>query len=754
MAKKEYSSFNEFVSTQLNPAQKEAVEHLKGPILVIAGAGSGKTRVITARIANLMLNHGAQAEQIVALTFTNKAAQEMKERIQLFLDKGKQLPFIGTFHAYCLQLLKQNIHLLESPFFSILDEDDQRKIVNDILHRNHLEKQLNVRQAIYYLSQIKNKIDPTQHTYQKLVHIHPFMYDIYTAYEAEKRASRCYDFDDLLIETVKLLKTNKEFKEELQQKLRHVLVDEYQDTNIIQHELLKQLTLKNDIYIGDSLCVVGDEDQSIYSWRGATIANIRNFQHDFANTAIIKIEQNYRSVQQILDIANQVISNNDNRNPKNLWSEKKAKDRTRALTCLSEYQESDIIAQLLKRVRNKKEKMTAAILYRTHAQSRALEESLIKENIPYRIVGGVQFYERKEIKDLLAYLRLIVNPFDRPSFFRVINVPARGLGTKFEEDVYALWHQEPFLTFQQVVQKLIDTGVVTKTKKDAAASFIKIFKDLQATDSSLTALEAILVRTRYLNHLKEEYEAEDAETRIENIKELQEAFIHFATYGTTTVEKVLEDIALMQDRQAHAAHDTEQVLLMTLHGAKGLEFDLVILAGLEEGILPAARSLEDPQALEEERRLFYVGITRAREYLLLTHARYRYTYGRMLDQVQSRFLREIPSRLMPREEASSWRTDQMISFFAQWLPSHESSTSPTIEPKVTKLIKNESTARSSATASYQPTGRWKPNQPVMHEKYGMGVIQKVETKTDDTLYITAKFKTGIKKIVSKFLQLI
>lgn len=750
MEKKKHLSFDEFISTQLNPSQREAIEHSSGPLLVIAGAGSGKTRVITARIAHLIRKQQAPAESIIALTFTNKAAQEMKERIQQFLDKGQQIPFVGTFHSYCLQLLKQNISLLENPFYSILDEDDQKKIVNDILHRNNMEKQLNVRQAIYYLSQIKNKIDPTQHTYQKIVHIHPFIYDIYTAYEAEKRASRCYDFDDLLIETVKLLKKNKEFKAGIQQQIRHVLIDEYQDTNIIQHELLKNLTLQGGTFIGDSLCVVGDEDQSIYSWRGATIANIRNFKKDFPDTALIKIEQNYRSVQQILDVANHVISNNDNRNPKNLWSEKKAKDRTYALTCLSEYQESDIIAQLLKRVRTKKEKMSAAILYRTHAQSRALEEALIKENIPYRIVGGVQFYERKEIKDLLAYLRLIVNPFDRPSFFRVINVPARGLGAKFEEQVYDLWHQEPFLTFEQVVQKLIDSGAIPKSKKEASLAFLHVFTDLKGTDSSQAVLETILKRTRYLQHLKDEYETEDAEGRIENIKELQEAFIHFTTYGTHSVQQVLEDIALMQDRQAHASDDTNQVLLMTLHGAKGLEFDLVILAGLEEGVLPAARSLEDPQALEEERRLFYVGITRAREYLLLTHARYRYTYGRMQDQVSSRFLKEIPSRLVPREEASSWRTEQMIQFFFNWL----GSTVPVdVEKNESPQSKNPTT-RSSATASYQPSSRWKPNQPVMHEKYGMGVIQKVETKSDDTVYITAKFKAGIKKIVSKFLQLI
>jgi DNA helicase-2/ATP-dependent DNA helicase PcrA len=748
MTSKEIPSFNDFVNNQLNTAQRQAVELLNGPVLVIAGAGSGKTRVITARIANLILNHHVPAHAIVALTFTNKAAQEMKERIHQFVHGKDAIPFIGTFHSYCLQLLKKNSDLLDSPFFSILDEDDQRKIVHDILVRNHLEKQINVRQATYYLSQIKNKIDPTLVNSKTLGNIHPFMYDIYSAYEAEKRVSRCYDFDDLLIETVKLLKRNQEFKKELQQQLRHILVDEYQDTNVIQHELLKQLTLDNNTFASNSLCVVGDEDQSIYSWRGATIANIRNFQKDFPATIIIKIEQNYRSVQQILDIANQVISNNNSSNPKNLWSEKKAEDRTKALTCLSEYQESDAISSLLKQLRAAKKGLSSAILYRTHAQSRALEEALIKESIPYRIIGGVQFYERKEIKDLLAYLRLIVNPFDRPSFFRVINTPARGLGNKFEEQAYDLWNQEPFLTFHELIHKLIDTGIITKTKKDAALGFLTAFKDLQALDPSIDALEHILLRIHYMRHIKDEYDTQDAQVRLENIKELQEAFIHFATYGMTSVEQVLQEVALMQDKKAHVSQE-DQVLLMTLHSAKGLEFDLVILAGVEEAVLPSARSLRDPEALEEERRLFYVGITRAREYLLLTHARYRYTYGKMQDQSQSRFLREIPARLMPLEDASSWRIDTIRQCLAQWMNIATSQKSYTYK---SATISSEIKPRSVVTANFTPSSRWKTNQPVMHEKYGMGVIQNVEIKADNIIYVTAKFRAGVKKIVSTFLQ--
>lgn len=431
--------------------------------MVVAGAGSGKTRVITARITHLITNHGINPSAIVALTFTNKAAQEMKERIQHFLGhETKELPFIGTFHSYCLLLIKKNQHLLDSPFFSVMDEDDRTKLISSILKRNNLQKQITPKSLGYQISHIKNHIiDPDTPAFYR---DNRMIVDVYHTYEKEKKLSKCFDFDDLLLEGLRLFEKNNthnkyintSFKQEFHETVKHILVDEYQDTNIVQHTLLKQMTKDGDKIVADSICVVGDEDQSIYSWRGATVANIMNFKKDFPNTTVITIEQNYRSVQPILSIANQVITHNMERNPKKLWSKKTGNNRVRALSCLSEYQEAQAIAQLLKIIMQQKKQTSVAILYRTHFQSRAIEETLIKQNIPYKIIGGINFYERKEIKDILAYLRLVVNPFDRTSLFRIINTPTRGLGPAVEELIHGHWKDQPFLSFKNILTNLIE----------------------------------------------------------------------------------------------------------------------------------------------------------------------------------------------------------------------------------------------------------------------------------------------------------
>lgn len=454
---------NQFITQQLNHEQQKAVIQKNGVLLVIAGAGSGKTRIITARIAHLILNEHVPASSILALTFTNKAAKEMKERIELFLGDHAHPPYIGTFHSYCLRLLKKNNSLLDNQFISILDEDDQQKLLQSIITRNNIGKQITAKQLSYQISHIKNQtLTPNQYeTFNNKLFT-----SIYKAYEHEKQISKCLDFDDLLLETLKLFKKNPDFKKEFQETIRHILVDEYQDTNIVQHALLKQMSIDDShTFISDSLCVVGDEDQSIYSWRGATVANIINFKQDFPQSNLIKIEQNYRSVQPILEVANKVIEHNKNRNPKQLWSEKQGSNRIRNLICLSDYHEAEVIAHLIKSSRQKRKEQSIALLYRTHFQSRTLEEGLIKHSIPYKIVGGVQFYERKEIKDLLAYLKLLINPFDRTSFFRIINTPSRGLGTKFEEQVHELWDNEPFLTFNNIINKLIEGDSQPKAKK-------------------------------------------------------------------------------------------------------------------------------------------------------------------------------------------------------------------------------------------------------------------------------------------------
>ena len=706
-------NFDSFLTTSLNDQQLKAVQQKNGSILVIAGAGSGKTRVITARIANLIINENVQPHAIVALTFTNKAAKEMQERITKFLDSKKNLPFIGTFHSYCLQLLKKNQHLLDTPFFSILDDDDQLKLLTGIINRFGLKKEVSAKELSYQISRLKTHVVDAQ-TMDDLYKNNPLTHQLFNAYEQERKASKCLDFDDLLLEGFKLFANNKEFKKEMQDLVRHILVDEYQDTNILQHELLKQMAKNRKGCAVDSICVVGDEDQSIYSWRGATIANILNFKHDFSNTSIIKIEQNYRSVQPILDIANHVIQHNRERTPKKLWSERKGKDRIRTLACLSEYQEGDVIAQFVKTVQNVQKTNEIAILYRTHFQSRTIEEALIKNSIVYKIIGGTQFYERKEIKDLLAYLRLIVNPFDRASFFRVINAPTRGLGDKFEELFYARWHHEPFLTFHEVAFKLIAENEVAKTKKTALEQFLRVFEAIQSTDTPSKALETIIQRTGYLGYVKDSYDTEEATTRIENIQELLSALQHFETNNISTITQFLDEVALMQEKLSEKEEHKKAILLMTLHAAKGLEFDTVILAGLEDGLLPSSRSSIDLEKLEEERRLFYVGITRAKERLLLTRARFRYAFRNMTDQQPSRFLDEIPEELVSVEDCSYWKSPQMHDYFNTWLRVKVSFKQPTVytfgPARKTDAIK---TTNKPATSSVNKSlGGWKKNHPV------------------------------------------
>jgi DNA helicase-2/ATP-dependent DNA helicase PcrA len=741
--------FTEFIKTQLNPEQQQAVLIHSGPILVIAGAGSGKTRVITARIANLILHEGTIPSSIIALTFTNKAAQEMQHRITNFLGKLPEMPFIGTFHSYCLRFLKTHQEHLTIPFFSILDEDDQQKIITGIIKRNGLSKKVTPKQISYQISLIKNQSINPENT-AELQH-NQFMYEIYKAYEAEKRASKCYDFDDLLLETVKLLKKNAPLLEHVHATIEHVLVDEYQDTNLVQNDLLKLLTRKDSQELAiKSICVVGDEDQSIYSWRGATVSNILNFKKEFKGTSIIKIEQNYRSVQPILEAANQVIIHNEQRNPKNLWSTREGTDRVLLLACNSEYQEADAVTSFLKTVTKHKTLETAAVLYRAHYQSRSIEEALIKRSIPYTIIGGIQFYDRKEIKDLLAYLRLIVNPYDRASFFRVINCPQRGLGEAFEELFYSNWHTQPFMTFKDVAHKLCSEGTVQGKKAEVLISFVRIFDQLNPSDITSSALDTIIKRTNYITYLKDNFDEQEAETKIENVKELMQGIIHFESLQISTVGLFLDEVALLQEKiQESKKENNQAVVLMTLHAAKGLEFDNVAIVGLNEDLLPSSRSAAEPDGLEEERRLLYVGITRARERLVLSYAHNRHMYGHMAEYMPSRFLREIPSSLFTRHDLGYIYTEQLDEIFSDWLGQTKVTRQP-VMPYGTKIRYTASTQPKQN--SEQNSSSWKKNQPVVHPQFGVGIVQEIELKKNGKVYITANFKSGTKKIESSFLQ--
>jgi len=752
-------SFNQFLEHDLNEIQQQAVKHKQGSLLVVAGAGSGKTRVITARIANLILNEHCDPSSIVALTFTNKAAKEMQERIRFFLGDQISVPFVGTFHSYCLRLLKTNAELLEHPFISILDSDDQQKLLSGIINKYQLGKKTSAQQLAYQISQIKNHLsnpDQIEYSYAQ----NPFIKQIYTAYEQEKRLSKCLDFDDLLLEALKLFKRHASFKQEFQETIRHILVDEYQDTNVVQHELLQNMAKNNkNKCVAESICVVGDEDQSIYSWRGATVANIINFKKDFPNTTVIKLEQNYRSVQPILEVANKVINHNKNRNPKNLWSNREASDRIRQAVCLSEYQEGEIIAQFLQVASRNQPLSSIAILYRTHFQSRSIEEALLRNSIPYKILGGIQFYERKEIKDLLAYLRLMVNPFDRTALFRVINTPARSLGEKFEELWQTRWDQEPFLPFNELGRKLIDEGTVAGAKKSSLLSFLSVFDNVGHTQPPSQALNHVINKIQYFTYLKKSYNEEEAQERVDNVKELIRAVEHFESQNRNTVALFLEEVALMQEHKTNDQEKKDPVILMTLHAAKGLEFHTIILAGLEEGLLPSSRSLNDLEKLEEERRLFYVGITRAKDRLLITHCRYRYTYGQMTDQLKSRFISEVPVTLAPMQDLSHATASTMKVYFADWLKApNQSNTTRTIQTfgpskKVITSKKPEIEIRlKKPISSKEEIEGWAKNQPVNHPTFGVGIIKSIEKRGAGSTIIEVQFKSGIKKIAKQFLK--
>lgn len=743
--------------TNLNTEQKKAVLHTTGSLLIIAGAGSGKTRVITHRIIHLIEQAGVSAAQIVALTFTNKAAQEMKQRISAALPNAHILPFIGTFHGYCLYLLHNHKHLLPFETFSICDEDDKHAILAKLLKQSPLHTKRTAQQISHVISRIKSQtVD-----YQQAIHLveDPLIKDLIIAYEKEKKASSCFDFDDLLLETLSILKHHPEVRSWHQETIRHILVDEYQDTNQIQHELLKLMVLSDDrTFSIDSLCAVGDEDQSIYSWRGATVDNIIHFRNDFKNTTLIKMEQNYRSKEPILAVANAIIQNNKKRNEKELWSSHKGKDCVRILNTLSGYQEADIIARYCALLHAHNKLNSAAILYRTHYQSRVLEEALLKQSVPYMIIGGIRFYERKEIKDMIAYLRLIVNPFDRVAFARVINCPARGLGDVFQDLFKSEWDKEPLMTIHQIGKKLLDTKLITGVKAKALERFLAIFNQISPTDNAPEVITTIIANSDYLTYLKDNYEKNEAQEKQENLQELTNAAYFFTTQGKASIEDFLREVSLLQEK-THDRADAARVTLMTIHAAKGLEFKYVVIAGLEENLFPSMRALATEEQLEEERRLLYVAITRAEEYLLITHARYRQTYGSMEPQISSRFIDEIPRTHARFDKTEHWQQYEVKTYFAQWL-NLEPTQSAVMTFGATKRALpdpfEESQAEEIPTRYVRPKtntgkrGPFKINQPVQHAKFGLGIVQAVEEKPGKSL-VTAKFKDGVKTIEGSFL---
>ena len=755
--------FDIFLQTNLNAEQKMAVTPNNGSFLVIAGAGSGKTRVITARITNLILEHGIEPSSIIALTFTNKAAQEMQHRIEKFLPYMTTKPIIATFHSYCLRLLKTNIRLLNKETFTILDATDQHKLIQNLIKEHGVSQNFNAKTVLSNFSTFKMntilKID--QLTNIPDHHLQKFM-ELYNAYEKQKHISNYFDFDDLLYQTYDLFATNSTFQTQHQNRHRHILVDEYQDTNIIQHELLKKMTLFNNKFAIDSVCAVGDEDQSIYSWRGATIKNILEFDQEFPKTTTIKLEQNYRSTQRILDIANHVINNNSQRKHKKLWSDQKENHTPLQLECLSDLQEAYAITNSIKVLNTTDQLSDIAILYRTHYQSRIIEEALIKDSIPYKIIGGIQFYERKEIKDLIAYLRLVVNPFDKISFSRIINCPLRGFGEKFEEQFLKIWNEEPFSNFINISQKLINEKLITTKQIITLKSFINLFDKLSDQSLPENAIEQFIKKTEYIIYLQDNFDKVEAQTKKENVLEFIRAAQYSQAVNNTNLSSFLEDIAIMQEHMTKDKHEQDCVQMMTLHSAKGLEFNSVILSGIEDGIIPSNQSIENGN-IEEERRLFYVGLTRARKKLILFHTKYRNTFGQMVVARPSRFLQEIPSNFLQQEEAKHWSKSQFTTFFTQW--NNKSSIDKSFNKPIKKINNfnpplkassfqkiNESKTQTIIKQQLNNEPKFKRLESVKHQVFGTGIIQLIEIKGDKT-FITIHFiKHGKKKIESSFLE--
>lgn len=718
--------------TGLNKEQQQAVQHTEGPLLILAGAGSGKTKVLTVRIAHL-LAQGVNPYEILAITFTNKAAKEMKSRVEGLVGDVANRIWLSTFHSFCAKFLRFELDnfLGYNSNFTIYDTSDSQAVIKAALKALNLDdKYYPVGAMIGAISDAKNKLlfasdfrKQGRDFYQQKVA------DVYEYYERELRKNNALDFDDLLLVAVKLLQSNEAVLDKYSKRFRYVMIDEYQDTNHAQYLLAKLLASH-----WKNIAVVGDADQSIYAWRGADIQNILDFEKDYPNCTSIKLEQNYRSTKIILDAANAVIENNEGRPKKNLWTDKTEGAKIQHFTAQSEHEEAAFIGDTIA----KKHDIHGvpygdmAILYRTNAQSRVLEEALIKRALPYTMVGGTKFYDRKEIKDVLAYLRVLYNPFDDLSLLRIINVPKRSIGatTVAKLQDYARANGTSlFMTLTQL--HLVDT-IKGKTKEKLEEFGILIFTLVAEMEDKtvLDILESILDRTGYLAQLEESTDPQD-QARAENIGELLSVAKDFQdTNPNGTVEDFLEQVALVNDVDSFEQEESK-VTLMTLHAAKGLEFPIVFLGGLEEGLFPHSRTLMNPEEIEEERRLAYVGITRAEKELYISNATTRTVFGRTSSYLPSRFIDEIPEELVDGLRAKRKVPDDI----KRHVPQHMSVTS---RPVTKPIVRNEVIAD------------WKVGDTAIHSKWGNGKVINVAGEGAG-MKLTIEFPTqGVRVVMAKF----
>ncbi|WP_144521677.1 DNA helicase PcrA [Bacillus pumilus] len=723
----------------LNDAQKEAVKATDGPLLLMAGAGSGKTRVLTHRIAYLMAEKHVAPWNILAITFTNKAAREMRERVQAILGPGADDIWISTFHSMCVRILRRDIDRIGvDRNFSILDTSDQLSVIKNILKERNIDpKKFDPRSILGSISSAKNElIDAEEYAKTAGDFYDQVVSDVYTDYQKRLLKNQSLDFDDLIMMTIRLFERIPEVLEHYQRKFQYIHVDEYQDTNRAQYMLVKLLAQRFQ-----NICVVGDSDQSIYRWRGADITNILSFEKDYPSSEVILLEQNYRSTKRILNAANTVIQNNSNRKPKNLWTENDEGAKIAYYRADNEFGEGQFVAGKIHQLHQsgKRKLSDFAILYRTNAQSRVIEETLLKSNIQYNIVGGTKFYDRKEIKDILAYLRLVANPDDDISFARIVNVPKRGIGATSVDKIAAYAEMNDLSMFEALAQvDFIGLSARAANALDEFKQLIDQMTNMQDYLSVTELTEEILEKTGYREALKVEKTIE-AQSRLENIDEFLSVTKNFEEQNEDkSLVTFLTDLALVADidkLDENEEEDQDAVILMTLHAAKGLEFPVVFLMGMEEGVFPHSRSLMEDAEMEEERRLAYVGITRAEEELYLSSAKMRTLFGRTNMNLESRFIREIPADLLDNlNEKKETKT-----------PFRQKRERPQRRGPVSR----------PQTQTIQNTGGgsigWAVGDKAAHKKWGVGTVVSVKGSGDSTeLDIAFPSPTGIKRLLAAF----
>lgn len=730
----------------LNPQQAEAVINTEGPMLIMAGAGSGKTKVLTCRVANL-LQKGVRPYRILAITFTNKAAAEMRERVNNMSGPAAKDVWLFTFHAFCARFLRMEIDKLTGygGNFAIYDTADSQNLIKQILKEMNLDdKRFQPSGILSRISNAKNALqDAAAFARQAGDFYEQKVADIYSRYEQKLQLNNALDFDDLLMLSIKLLQENKEVREKYQDRFDYLLVDEYQDTNHAQYLLTKFLAAKHR-----NICVVGDADQSIYGWRGADIQNILDFEKDYPDAKVIKLEQNYRSTQIILDAANAVIENNTGRKPKNLWTENKSGADIIYFQAVDERDEARFVIEQLQNLQRTENKKLGdmAILYRTNTQSRIFEEMLIKSGISYNMVGGLKFYERKEIKDIIAYLRVIFNPADSLSLLRIINVPKRGIGDASLAKIQAYAAANNISLFEAVSNAAAIDGLSSRfvSKLDDLAGIIFELMNLANEAPVEDLIDRVLRDTGYLEELENE-RTPQAQSRIDNLHELISVAQEFAaSEEENNLENFLAHVALVSD-----IDDTElgedAITLMTLHSSKGLEFPVVFLVGMEEGLFPHARTLMDETEIEEERRLCYVGITRAKEKLFLSSTKMRTIYGNTVTYPPSRFLQEIPARLVKtikrQERFSALENFKQVSEKYSARPQKPAST---FNPH--SFMPQKTAAAAGGTAGT----RFNTGDRVSHSKWGEGMVVSVKDSPDGQEVKVAFAGAGVRSLLTKY----